>query len=291
MMVFERGYNVIALVDTYRSLTNKEENVLSVNKIKEFKYDFILITPNEYGGMLQQIRDLGVPNEKIKIMVNMNEFYESIILGYSYWGQHCEDLVLATIFTRIGLEKPTYMDLGANHPIEISNTYFLYRQGCRGINIDANPNSMAVFDILKPEDINLNIGISKEAGLLPFYVIEEGCGLNTFSKYEVDKLKAQTKQVINLPVVTLESVVEKYCPNGFPDFLDCDIEGLDYDVLNAYDLISDGPKVICVEVRREDIKKFDTMLINKGYFRFCRLAENNIYVKNEYSEVLCHMKF
>ena len=35
-----------------------------------------------------------------------------------------------------------YVDVGAHHPKRFSNTYFFYKQGWNGINIDAMPNSM-----------------------------------------------------------------------------------------------------------------------------------------------------
>lgn len=287
----ERMYTVVALVDNDWELL--QNGVQPVDVIKDTLYDFILVTPQDHGSMLQQLKALGVTDDKIKRLIFMPEFYESEILGYSYWGQHCEDLLLASLFAMIGIEKTTYMDLGANHPVLISNTHFLYKQGCRGINIDANPDMKSVFDKARPEDININVGVSVKEGTIPFYVFGEQCSLNTFSKSEAEKLQSLNctiQKVIELPVVKLESIVSKYCPNGFPDFLDCDIEGLDYEVLKDYDLTSNGPKVICVEVRSEDIGKFDEMLKNKGYFRFCRLSGNNIYVQNKYSEILCQIK-
>lgn len=283
----ERMYEVVALVDNNWTLLSN--GVQPVEVIKNEVYDYILVTPQDHRAMLQQLKGLGISSAKVKLLISMPEFYECEILGYSYWGQHCEDLVLSSIFAMIGIEKPTYMDLGANHPVLISNTHFLYKQGCRGINIDANPNMKAVFEKVRPEDINLNVGVSVKEGTLPFYVFGEQCSLNTFSKSEAEKLEkldCSVQKIIELPVVKLESIVAEYCPDGFPDFLDCDIEGLDYEILSDYDLASNGPKVICVEVRAEDIGKFDEMLKKKGYFRFCRLSGNNIYVQNRYGEIL-----
>ena len=90
-------------------------------------------------------------------------------------------------------------------------------------------------------------------------------------------------EIVELQVTTLSTIIDKFCPNGFPDYLDCDIEGMDYDVLESFDLYNDGPKVICVEVKKMQINKFDKMLKSKGYFRFCRIVCNNIYVRDEYS--------
>lgn len=217
--------------------------------------------------------------------------YISEILGNKYFGQHGDDLIIEAIFTRMGIGKPSYIDLGANYPFANSNTAAMYLHGCRGINIEANPSLMGAIKLARPEDINLNVGVSVEEGVLPFYKYDEASGLNTFSWNEAEKWWDASREVIELPVTTLKKIIEEYCPDGFPDFLDCDIEGLDYAVLEDYDLLSDGPKVICVETRPDETDKFDRMLDKKGYFRFCRIGENNIYIRKEYGQAVCHCDF
>lgn len=69
--------------------------------------------------------------------------------------------------------------------------------------------------------------------------------------------------------------------------MDCDIEGLDYDVINSYDFSKDGPKVIIVEVNIDDeMEKFDSMLQSKGYYKFCVMNVNAIYIREEYKAVM-----
>lgn len=68
----ERKYDVVALVDNnWKKLQN---GVQPVAIIQNKTYDFILVTPDVYGEILQQIRGLGVSEKRIKIMVNMPEF-------------------------------------------------------------------------------------------------------------------------------------------------------------------------------------------------------------------------
>ena len=272
------------------------EEVVSVDNVCHMEFDFILVMPNACADMVKQLRDMGIPNEKIIVYKQEKNglwFYERETIGLTCFGQHFDDLVVAAIFGQIGIDKPTYMDLGANHPYDLSNTALFYRYGCRGINIEANPYLITEFEKERPEDINLCVGVSVKEGILPFYKFNEISGRNTFSKEEADRVcsaNVKIKEVVELPVVTLKSIIEKYCQNVFPDFLDCDIEGLDYDVLQDYDLNNNGPKVLCVEVRPGDIEMFDGMLFAKGYFRYCRMGENNIYVQNKYKKRLAHME-
>ncbi|MEI9928867.1 MAG: hypothetical protein WDN44_15790 [Sphingomonas sp.] len=47
-----------------------------------------------------------------------------------------EDVLLGRLLKTAS--SGTYVDVGANHPIEGSNTYRLYRQGWTGLTIDPN---------------------------------------------------------------------------------------------------------------------------------------------------------
>ena len=286
-------YHVVGLMDNYPDNCH-EEMVRSVETTLGYfregvDFDSIIITTKSYEEMYNQLLTLGIDRERIIIFSHDKERLKRHYLDYSFYGQHADDLVLAAIFSMIGLDKPSYLDLGANHPFDINNTVTLYENGCRGINVDANEGLIELFNKLRPEDINLNYGIAGQGGgVLPFYKFGEYSGLNTFSKDEAEKWGLPITEVVDIPVVSLDYIIEKYSNGVFPDFLDCDIEGMDFEVLESFDLLNNGPKVICVEVRREEIEMFDDMLHEKGYFRFCRLGENNIYVKNRYAEVLIH---
>ena len=128
--------------------------------------------------MLSEIRAL-IPQP-------IKDFLRRIIYAYrwdpwqrSSWSQEGEDLILARIFG----DKPDgfYVDVGAHHPQRFSNTYYFYRRGWRGINIDAMPGSMLAFNRLRPLDINIELGIGSQPGKLNFYMFNEPA-LNGFAK-------------------------------------------------------------------------------------------------------------
>ena len=52
-----------------------------------------------------------------------------------------------------------YVDLGANHPFLHSNTAWFWLNGWSGINVDANQKSIAIFNKIRKNDINLNYAI------------------------------------------------------------------------------------------------------------------------------------
>jgi len=187
--------------------------------------------------------------------------------GDKTYSQHGEDLAILNFFTLLGISKPSYLDLGAHHPSNISNTALLYSRGSRGVNVEANPNLIQEFKTHRPDDLNLNIGVALSTESLPFYMIDEHSGRNTFSKQEAEKFVTEYPQfkiqkVINVQCFPIKEILKR-CPNNeYPDFLSMDVEGLDYDILKQMDLeySKSSPKIICVEVRQEDSQKFRQLL-------------------------------
>ncbi len=79
--------------------------------------------------------------------------------GHISYSQHGEDLFLLNIFRLIGIETPSYLDLGAHHPWHISNTALMYHRGSRGVNVEANPILFEAFLTERPLDKNVNMGV------------------------------------------------------------------------------------------------------------------------------------
>jgi FkbM family methyltransferase len=160
-----------------------------------------------------------------------------------------------------------------------------YQWGCRGINVEANPDLIEPFYSLRPEDVNLNVGVAAKSGILPFYIVADRSGLNSFMK-EAAESRGKIQSVVNLNVVTIYDVIrDRGCV--FPDLLSIDIERLDYEVLASIDYDSGSvPKVICAEciVGSEDGKNIKTLLEQNGYFFYVRSGGNAIFVRNEFKD-------
>lgn len=76
-------------------------------------------------------------------------------------------------------------------------------------------------------------------------------GLNTFDPERVKFIESTTafrvQKTIDVTVMTVDDVVDKYCSGRFPDFLSLDVEGLDYRILQSINYDIHRPAVICVE--------------------------------------------
>lgn len=202
--------------------------------------------------------------------------------GAITYAQHGDDLMLVNLCELLGLEKPSYLDLGAHHPVNISNTALLYERGARGVNVEANPRLIAAFKKHRPEDITVNIGVGPEKGELPFYVYSDDSGINSFSKDHVEFLKhIPVQRTETLPVVTVNEIVEKYCGGRWPDLLLLDLEGMDFAVLESADFSESRPRVIVVEVRRGESADLKSMLAARGYACYCRMSANLFFVQED----------
>ncbi|MCZ7616055.1 MAG: FkbM family methyltransferase [Ignavibacteriaceae bacterium] len=118
-----------------------------------------------------------------------------------------------------------------------SNTYYFYKRGWRGINIEPMPGSKNKFDRIRPKDINLEIPISSKEEELTYYIFNEPA-LNGFSRElssEGEKLNAyKIVKTVEMKTKTLGSVLDTFLPKGQNiDFMSIDVEGLDSEVLKS----------------------------------------------------------
>jgi|GEM_PF-747034 len=207
----------------------------------------------------------------------------------SSYSQSGEDLIIKFIFDALGINKPSYIDIGAYHPEILSNTALFYQNGSRGLNIEANPQLITNFIDLRNEDINLNIGIGETTEKLDFYVISVPT-LSTFSETEAklytENEKYKIEETIPIETYTVNHVINHYLDGHFPDFLSLDVEGFDLLILRSIDYEKSYPLVICVETisfseTGEGIKNLEIInfLESKGYLKYADTYINTIFVK------------
>lgn len=182
------------------------------------------------------------------------------------YAQNREDLILAGFFDddEIGF----YVDIGANSPDIDSVTKLFYEKGWSGINIEPIPAYYEQLKKVRTRDKNLNVGISNKAGTLSLREYE-GTGLSTFSetlknKYEVspDYFTEEYKDY-SVKVYTLADVFSKNKVKHI-SFMKIDVEGYEYNVLEANDWKLYRPEVICIEANHIE-HDWHELLQKNGY--------------------------
>lgn len=168
-----------------------------------------------------------------------------------------EDMILRHV---IGSDKMDgfYVDVGAYDPVVGSNTHFFYVKGWRGINVEARPGSRARFEKVRPRDINLEVGVSREPGPLTYYFISDDSTMNSFSREFLERtgaIKAVTRE-IKVQVMPLSEILERHLPAGQPiDFMNVDVEGHDLKALESNDWERFRPRFVVVEDVEVDPEK------------------------------------
>lgn len=198
-----------------------------------------------------------------------------------------EDITLKGIFAEkfFSDQKGFYIDIGAYHPYQESNTYLFYLQGWNGINIEPRPGSKKLFDKYRPLDINIEIGVHEKTDRMDYYYHPEPnrVGSNTFSKDYLLKFPEaviQTTKQTQIDVAPLWEILGSslYCNGNIPaeiDFMDVDCEGMDLQVLQTNDWKKYRPKIVLAELEEStllDVMNNETTqyMERVGYHAICK---------------------
>ncbi|HRJ05923.1 MAG TPA: FkbM family methyltransferase [Candidatus Saccharibacteria bacterium] len=184
-----------------------------------------------------------------------------------YYAQNREDLILESFF--INEKKGFYVDVGACHPHVASVTKRFYQKGWKGINIEPQTNLYGLFELERPRDLNLNIGISNKQSTIKLRMYTNNQGLSTFAsdlKREHASTKGnKTEQYEDVPieVVTLKDVLSAHNVKSI-QFLKVDVEGYEFEVLKGNDWSAFRPEVVCIEANHI-VKNWKPLLKKNGY--------------------------
>lgn len=227
------------------------------------------------------VRCLQTINERKYYKSNANKSIERFnylheLCGISF-SQNFEDVTLKKFAQEIlRLNKGTYLDVGAHDPILYSNTLQLYMDGWSGINIDPLPGCKKRFDRYRKRDVNLEMGVSSTNGKMTYYSFDIPA-FNSFSEESanntLDKKLATLKEKIDIPVIRLDEILDKYLNGDEIDVMNIDVELQEMDVLLSNDWDRYKPKLIVMESIISNQKsifdlKYDkniSFLCEKGY--------------------------
>ncbi len=201
------------------------------------------------------------------------------------YSQEGEDMVLRRLFDP--KQPGFFVDVGAYHPKRYSNTYLLYRQGWRGINIDPNPDTHTLLKRLRPRDTSILAAVSSLEQISSYYMFEEPA-FNTLDRVIATEYQKLTKLLreIQVNVRTLSTLLHENVPPGTSiDLFNVDVEGLDLQVLQSNDWSAFSPRIVLIEqfgLKIEDIAPTEIakFLGNKGYAPIAKTINSVFYKRN-----------
>jgi len=203
-----------------------------------------------------------------------------------YYSQYGEDKEIAEFFKN--KKDGVYLDIGCFHPIKYSNTYFLFKKGWSGTNIDVNQASIDLFNIARPNDNNICAGISDLSIETNLFVDDILGPVNTIDEKTYRKAKEYFFKDLKIKKIKTAKIYE-LIPEDLllekTDFLNIDAEGSDYKIISQIDLKSSNIQLVAIETHDPNGNKLgDCDNINKlfeshQYFIHKRVGPTTLYTK------------
>ena len=203
------------------------------------------------------------------------------------FSQEGEDKILDRLFPN--KNQGFYVDIGAFHPFQYSNTLLFYLKGWRGINIDATHGSMHLFKDLRRQDINIECCITSDAREVQLDVYNEPA-LNSIilgRRAEMPNEFYVTEQV-TMESRRLEDILDEHLPSGVEiNFMNIDVEGADLEVMHSSNWTKYRPRVLVVEDGRFEIfnpnaSKLFSFCQEEGYKIYAKLVNSLIFVEENF---------
>ncbi len=192
------------------------------------------------------------------------------------YSQHGEDRFVAEKLKGIDSAEIAYVDVGANHPTRISNTYWLYRHGCHGVVVEPNLELLALHRRFRPRDLPLGVACGDVSSVVRFEV----SSTPVLSRIVTDgdggpQRGSRVVRTEVVPVLTLDSIAAGLGIGVLP-FLSIDTEGHDLQVLRGAEMLLARTRMISVEFQGNDDAAIENFL-SRQFNRVAQFGCNWIF--------------
>lgn len=216
--------------------------------------------------------------------------------GYVSYAQSGEDLICFYILKGLGIDfkDVSYLDLGANDYKELSNTYFFYELGARGVLVEANSKFNEDYETYRSRDVVLNKIVYLNSEEKKKIILFNSDGLSTTSDEMAKMALAKNKTLVvddelDVDTVMVNEIVAAYFDPA-PTILSVDLEGIDLAILQSIDFETIRPAIVIVETinydtsinfseRNEEIVDF---MESQHYVEYAFTGINSIFVNLDY---------
>ena len=181
--------------------------------------------------------------------------------------------------------------MGANHAVHLSNTYGFYREGARGVLVDANPVLAQELSERRPGDIVINKCLSDQSGKqIKFYILN-GDGLSTpdeaAAKHAIEENPALSiEKIIMTETITINDIMNQYFPDKAPEIMNIDLESMEMTILHMINFKKHRPLIIICEMisyrnsltigeKNPEILQF---MHSVGYEEFAFTGINSVFI-------------
>lgn len=196
-----------------------------------------------------------------------------------FYGQIGQDYILNLLF---GRDFGVFVDIGANLPIAISNTYFFEKQGWTGFAFDPMA-SLKTKWLERPHTVFINAGISDKVETREFVEIIPKVGWeHTLSGFKEYVRSEDLRDYDHTTYLVECGPINHFLKSDLLiDFVSIDVEGAEGLILAGFDFTKSPPKVIILEnnqIMGGQQEHRDTIL-RHGYDLVARInASDDVFV-------------
>jgi len=204
-----------------------------------------------------------------------------------YFSQYGEDFLLWNFFDF----KPQgfFIDIGAFDGIHLSNSYSFELLGWQGICVEPHPYYFKLCQQNRPNSICINSACGEvEQHKAILHVDNTGLfsSLRTIGDEEnitghfglLKDIKIEI-DTIEVDIISLNSVLEKFQPEHPIDFVSIDVEGAELDVLRGFNIEKYKPRVVVIETNNDEaVREINAYLQSVGYIFARKTNANSLYV-------------
>ncbi|WP_309400122.1 FkbM family methyltransferase [Cerasicoccus maritimus] len=192
--------------------------------------------------------------------------------SYSQWG---EDRIIWDYFKR--RSDGVFLEVGANAPIRLSQTYLLEKRGWSGVLIEPQTQRYEELVAKRPGSRAIRCGAVSPDNVGGAYIkippAEQGG--DVMSQVVMERVEGDGCRYEDVPLRTINDALEEAGVQHV-DFASIDIEGMEIPALEGFDLEKYQPKLILVEDHMEDLS-LHRYLKKRGYRFINRMGSNNWY--------------
>ncbi len=194
----------------------------------------------------------------------------------STYSQYKEDVLIYEIIKSYNFSKENnlYIDIGAFHPTQISNTYLLYRNDYRGVLIEPNYQLFKILEKYRQGDILINAGAGADNCTMELSIADSPDRSSLIKQNDI-----RYKKSIRIPVLRLDDIMKTINYNSII-FLSIDVEGFNLDVLKGAKETLAKTFLLCIEFDNEyDRIRYENVIGDK--FELVKSIKCNLIYRNK----------
>jgi FkbM family methyltransferase len=211
--------------------------------------------------------------------------FDHLLPARSTYAQHHEDCEFNKLLDGLDLSTGVYIDIGANQPSYISNTYFFYKKGLNGILIEPDESNVLLLKRFRNRDITIKAVVGSTPKLCRFnYAIASVH--NSVQPLPASSLLKQEY----IPQITVDEIVECINPKWIY-LLTTDTEGNDLEVLRGSSQALKRTLLVCTEYHGDQERlQLEKYMQENSFERIFLNSVNLIFRNTEFPKHLIEVE-